>query len=189
MRRMLVFLAAALVFAGAARAAVPVPDARAFEVVNATTGEVLAARNAHERLPIASITKLMTVLIALQHLQPDQMVTVSAQAARVGEERIPLHAGEQISVEDLIEGALIQSANDAADALASAAADGNVSGFVGWMNDRARQLGLRDTHFARPDGLDAPGHVSSAHDVAQLAQVAMHSPLVRRVFLPNREQQ
>jgi len=181
MRRMLVCLAAALVFAGVARAAVPEPDARAFEVVNATTGEVLAARNAHERLPIASITKLMTVLVALQHVRPAQVVTVSAQAARVGEERIPLHPGQQISVEDLIEGALIQSANDAADALASAAAGGNVSRFVGWMNDRARQLGLHDTHFARPDGLDAPGHVSSAHDVARLAQVAMHSPLVRRV--------
>jgi serine-type D-Ala-D-Ala carboxypeptidase (penicillin-binding protein 5/6) len=181
MRRLFVCLAAALAFAGAAHAAVPSPDARAFEVVNATTGEVLASENAHARLPIASITKLMTVLVALHHLQPDQMVTVSAQAARVGEERIPLRAGERITVEDLIEGALIQSANDAADALASAAADGNVARFVGWMNDQARRLGLRDTHFARPDGLDAPGHVSSAHDVGVLAQVAMHSPLVRRV--------
>src|SRR5579862_8981048 len=126
MRRLLVCLAAALVFAGAAHAAVPVPDARAFEVVNATTGEVLAAENARERLPIASITKLMTVLVALQHLRPDQVVTVSAQAARIGEERIPLQAGERITVEDLIEGALIQSANDAADALAAAAAGGNI---------------------------------------------------------------
>jgi D-alanyl-D-alanine carboxypeptidase (penicillin-binding protein 5/6) len=109
------------------------------------------------------------------------VVTVSAQAARVGEERIPLQAGERITVEDLIEGALIQSANDAADALASAAAGGNIARFVGWMNDEAQLLGLRDTHFARPDGLDAPGHVSSAHDVAVLAQVAMHVPLVRRV--------
>jgi D-alanyl-D-alanine carboxypeptidase (penicillin-binding protein 5/6) len=181
MRRLLLCLAAALVFAGAAHAGVPVPDARAFEVVNAATGEVLAAENAHERLPIASITKLMTVLVALQHLQPDQVVTVSAQSARVGEERIPLRPGERISVEDLIEGALIQSANDAADALASAAAGGNLARFVGWMNDEAERLGLRDTHFARPDGLDAPGHVSSAHDVSVLAQVAMHSPLVRSV--------
>ena len=80
---------------------------------------------------------------------------------------------------DLLEGALIQSANNAADALASAASGGDVPRFVAWMNARARALGLRDTHFVRPDGLDAPGHVSSARDVAVLAQVAMHSPVVR----------
>jgi serine-type D-Ala-D-Ala carboxypeptidase (penicillin-binding protein 5/6) len=181
MRRLFVVVAAALVFAGAARASVPNPDARAFEVVNATTGEVLAARNEHEPLPIASITKLMTVLVALDHLAPSDVVTVTAQAAHVGESRIPLHAGERLSVEDLLEGALIQSANDAADALASAAAGGDVRRFVGWMNARARELGLDDTHFARPDGLDAPNHVSSAHDVAVLAQVAMHSAIVRRI--------
>ena len=69
--------------------------------------------------------------------------------------------------------------SSAKDALASAASHGDVKRFVGWMNARARALGLRDTHFTRPDGLDAPGHVSSARDVAVLAQVAMHSPIVR----------
>jgi D-alanyl-D-alanine carboxypeptidase (penicillin-binding protein 5/6) len=179
MCRLVLVTVVALAFAGAARAAVPSPDARAFIVMNAATGEVLASHNAYESMPIASITKLMTVLIALQHLKPSDVVTVTGYAAQVGESRIPLHTGERITVHDLLAGALIQSANNAADALASAASGGDVPRFVGWMNARARALGLRDTHFVRPDGLDAPGHVSSARDVAVLAQVAMHSPIVR----------
>src|SRR5437763_4137722 len=141
MRRLPLAVLVALVFAGAARAAVPKPDARAFYVVNASNGEVLAAHNAYTRIPIASITKLMTVIVALQHVQPDDVVTVTQSAAQVGESRIPLHTGERISVRDLLEGALIQSANNAADALAAAASKGDVPRFVGWMNERARTLG------------------------------------------------
>jgi D-alanyl-D-alanine carboxypeptidase len=179
MRRLLVVAAVTLAFAGTARAAVPSPDARAFYVVNASNGEVLAAHNARAEVPIASITKLMTVIVALEHLRPDDIVTVSGRSAKVGESSIPLRAGQRISVEDLLKGALIQSANNAADALASAASGGDTSRFVGWMNTKAQALGLQDTHFSRPDGLDAPGHVSSARDVARLAQVAMHSAIVR----------
>jgi serine-type D-Ala-D-Ala carboxypeptidase (penicillin-binding protein 5/6) len=149
--------------------------------VNASTGTVLASSNAHEQLPIASITKLMTVIVALRHLRLDDEVTVTARAAHVGEERIPLHAGQVLSVHDLLEGALIQSANDAADALAAGASGNDVPLFVDWMNEEANTLGLADTHFVRPDGLDARAAVSSAHDVAVLAQVAMHSPIVRAV--------
>jgi serine-type D-Ala-D-Ala carboxypeptidase (penicillin-binding protein 5/6) len=165
--------------AKAAAVAAPVPNASAYYVVNASNGDVLASHAAQVELPIASITKLMTVIVALQHLKLDDVVTVSRSAAQIGEERIPLVAGERISVLDLLKGALIQSANDAADALASAASDGDVPLFVSWMNARARALGLHQTHFERPDGLDVPGHVSSARDVAVLAQVAMHSPVVR----------
>ena len=181
MRRVLAVGLVALAFAGAAEARVPIPRARSFFVVNASNGEVLAAGHAHARVPIASITKLMTVIVALERLKPSDVVTVSAQAAAVGESRIPLFAGQRITVRELLEGALIQSANDAADALAAAAAGGDIPRFVSWMNAHARKLGLRDTHFVRPDGLDAAGHVSSAHDVALLAQVAMHSPVVRAI--------
>ena len=184
MRRLLVAAAVTVVLgfvSGPARAAAPTPDARAFEVVNASTGEVLAAHNAHERLPIASLTKLMTVIVALQHLQLDEIVTVSKQTANVGGSRIPLRVGEKITVDDLLKGALIQSANDAADTLADAAAGGSIPLFVSWMNEKAQELGLEDTHFVRPDGLDAPGHVSSAHDILRLAEIAMHSPVVRSI--------
>ena len=181
MRRAVLAIVAALVFGGAAHAAVPRPDARAFYIVNGANGEVLASSHARQRVPIASITKLMTVLIALDHLKLDQVVTVTGRAAQVGESRIPLVSGQRVTVRDLLEGALIQSANNAADALASAASGGDVPRFVEWMNERAAKLGLRDTHFVRPDGLDAPGHVSSARDVAVLARVAMHSPIVREI--------
>jgi serine-type D-Ala-D-Ala carboxypeptidase (penicillin-binding protein 5/6) len=178
MSRGLFVLAVALVLATSARAAPPTVDARAFTVVNAADGTVLASSNAHAQLPVASITKLMTVIVALQHLRPGDVVKVTAQAARVGEESIPLRAGQVVSVHDLLEGALIQSANDAADALAAGASGGDIPRFVEWMNEEAKTLGLTDTHFVRPDGLDAPGHVSSARDVAVLAQVAMHSQVI-----------
>jgi serine-type D-Ala-D-Ala carboxypeptidase (penicillin-binding protein 5/6) len=181
MRRLLCAVVAALAWTASAHAAVeaPVPNARAFYVLNASNGDVLASHDAQVELPIASITKLMTVIVALQHLDPDDEVTVTRAAAQVGEERIPLRAGQRISVEDLLKGALIQSANNAADALAAAASGGNVARFVSWMNARARAIGLHHTHFVRPDGLDVGGHVSTARDVAVLAQVAMHSPVVR----------
>jgi serine-type D-Ala-D-Ala carboxypeptidase (penicillin-binding protein 5/6) len=142
---------------------------------------VLAQHDANERVPIASITKLMTVIVALEHLKPSDVVTVTSGAAQVGESRIPLYTSQRISVHDLLEGALIQSANNAADALAAAAAGGDVPKFIGWMNEHAQKYGLHDTHFVRPDGLDAPGHVSSARDVALLARIAMHSPVVRAI--------
>jgi D-alanyl-D-alanine carboxypeptidase (penicillin-binding protein 5/6) len=187
MRRLLCAVVAALAWtasahgvgARAAAAAVPIPHASAYYVVNASNGEVLASHDAQVELPIASITKLMTVIVALQHLKLDDEVTVTRAAAQVGEERIPLAAGERISVHDLLKGALIQSAKNAADALASAASDGDVAQFVSWMNARAVAIGLHHTHFERPDGLDTPGHVSTARDVAVLAQVAMHVPIVR----------
>ncbi len=165
----------------AAGTGMPAPkvNARAYLVMNAVTGDVLTSKNANARLPIASITKLMTVDIALQHLSVDRYVTVSAQAARVGEESAGLRAGERILVGDLVRAALIQSANDAANALADAASGGNRPLFIDWMNQEARDLGLTQTHFARPDGLDAPGHYSSARDVTRLAQWAMGMPEVR----------
>jgi serine-type D-Ala-D-Ala carboxypeptidase (penicillin-binding protein 5/6) len=169
MRRGSLVLIAALALARGAHAAPPTVDARAYTVVNASTGTVLASSNADEQLPIASITKLMTVIVALQHLRPDDEVTVTAQAAHVGQESIPLYAGEVISVHDLLEGALVQSANDAAWALAAGASNDDEPLFVQWMNEEAQKLGLTETHFVNPDGLDAPGHVSSAHDVAVLA--------------------
>ena len=161
-------------------AAAPRVDARAYLVVNATSGDVLVSKNPNARLPIASLTKLMTVDIALQHLNVDQYVTVSSAAAKVGEESAELRAGESILVGDLVRAALIQSANDAADALADAASNGNRALFVRWMNAEARQIGLTNTHFVRPDGLDAPHHYSSARDITRLAQWAMGMPEVRQ---------
>jgi serine-type D-Ala-D-Ala carboxypeptidase (penicillin-binding protein 5/6) len=179
--RLLAFAAAALSFAAPAIAAAPSVDARSYIVANVSTGEVLLAHDAAEPVPIASITKLMTVLVTLEHAQLDDVVTVTPRAASTGEESIHLRTGERITVHDLVAGALIQSANDAADALADYVGRGDRAAFVALMNAKAHRLGLRDTHFVRPDGLDAPGHVSSARDVLRLAQVAMRDRDVRRI--------
>ncbi len=140
---------------------------------------MLAGLDERERLPIASITKLMTALVTLDHAELDEVVTVSKRAAAVGESSIDLAVGERLTVADLLRAALIQSANDAANALAAHVGGGSIPRFVELMNAKARSLGLTDTHFANPDGLDAAGHLSSARDVTKLARVAMQKPFIR----------
>jgi D-alanyl-D-alanine carboxypeptidase (penicillin-binding protein 5/6) len=177
-KRRLLVAAIALAAAAPARAGAPPVNARAYAIEDARTGEILASSHAHDRLPIASITKLMTVLVTLQHHKLTDVVTVDPRAAAVGESSIALGAGERLTVRDLIKGALIQSANDAADALALSIAPDYPS-FARLMNDQATTLGLKDTHFVRPDGLDAAGEYSSAADVTKLARILMHTRFVR----------
>jgi D-alanyl-D-alanine carboxypeptidase (penicillin-binding protein 5/6) len=153
-------------------------DAHAW-LVQTGSGRVLAASHAQAPRAIASITKLMTVLVVLDHHDLSDVVSVDARAASVGQESIALRAGEQLTVRDLIRGALIQSANDAAVALALATAP-DLSGFAGLMNAKAEALGLAHTHFVRPDGLDAPGAYSTAADVTKLARIAMRVPFIRQ---------
>jgi serine-type D-Ala-D-Ala carboxypeptidase (penicillin-binding protein 5/6) len=173
--------AAVLSLATPALASAPHVAGRAYLVTNATTGDVLAARNADLRVPIASITKLMTVLVTLEHADLDDVVTTTNGAAEVGESTINLRAGERLTVRELVEAALIQSANDAAAALADYVGHGDRRAFVAMMNAKARELGLRNTHFMNPDGLDAPGHYSSARDVTRLARIAMRNPVIRSI--------
>jgi serine-type D-Ala-D-Ala carboxypeptidase (penicillin-binding protein 5/6) len=177
-RRLLLVVAIALVAVTPARAGAPPVNARAYVIVDARTGEILAASHAHDRVPIASITKLMTVLLTLQHHKLTDVVTVDPRAAAVGESSIELDPGDRLTVRDLIKGALIQSANDAADALALSIAPDYPS-FARLMNEQAAALGLDDTHFVRPDGLDAPGEYSSAADVTKLARILMHTRFIR----------
>jgi D-alanyl-D-alanine carboxypeptidase (penicillin-binding protein 5/6) len=171
-------LAAAGGAAAPARAAVPSVHARAYLVVDARTGEVLAASDPHAHVPIASITKLMTVLITLEHRKLTDVVTVDPRAAAVGESSVNLRSGEQLTVRDLLKAALIQSANDAADALALSIAP-DYGAFAELMNAKAAELGLHDSHFIRPDGLDLPGEYSSAADATKLGRLVMHTKFVR----------
>jgi serine-type D-Ala-D-Ala carboxypeptidase (penicillin-binding protein 5/6) len=173
--------ALALAFAPGAQAeAPPSVKARAVLVVDASSGEVLHARNPDRRLPMASITKIMTALLTLERAEPDDVVTVADSAPAIGESTTHLWPGERLRVRDLLAAALVQSANDAAFALA-AHVGGSVERFVRLMNRRARELGLEDTRYVRPDGLDVPGHYSSASDSLRLAQAAMEHGLVRRI--------
>ena len=174
-------LVCALAVAAPAAAAGPQVKARAWLVQNAATGEVLLQHAPRERLAIASITKLMTVLVTLDHTRLDDGVVVAPAAAGVGGSTIGLRPRERVTVRDLVEAALIQSANDAAWALALHVGDGSLSRFVALMNEKAAELDLDETHFVRPDGLDAVGHVSSARDVTFLARVAMRKPAIREI--------
>ena len=174
----LAVLVAACLLPATARAGAPPVRAAAYLVEDARTGEILASSNAHAERPIASLTKLMTVLLTLQHHKLTDVVTVDPRAAAVGESSIELESGEQMTVSDLLKGTLIQSANDAADALALSIAP-DFPSFARLMNAEAAKLGLHDTHFVRPDGLDAPGEYSSAADVTKLARLVMHTRFVR----------
>jgi serine-type D-Ala-D-Ala carboxypeptidase (penicillin-binding protein 5/6) len=142
---------------------------------------VLLARNADARLSIASITKLMTALIASREAKPNELVTVDGDAAGVTGSTINLRAGEQVTVKDLLAGALIQSANDSAVALGEFVAARVGKPFATQMNDVARAMALEDTHFVRPDGLDVAGHYSTARDVTVLAMNAMRVPVIRQL--------
>jgi len=177
-RRLTAIAAAALAFAAPATAAPPSVHGSAYIVEDARTGEVLASSNAHEHVAIASLTKMMTVLLALERHRLSDVVTVDPRAAIVGESTINLRPGERLTVRDLIKGALVQSANDAAAALALSMAP-DFPSFARLMNAKAAQLGLHDTHFVRPDGLDVPDHYSSAADVTKLGRVLMHTRFVR----------
>lgn len=181
-------LVAALVVAvlagggGVAAADDPPPvEARAVVVADGRTGDVLYERNSDRRMAMASITKLMTALVTLEHARPGDTVTIPPGGSSPGGSSIFLTPGERLSVHDLLAAALIQSANDAAYALARHVGDGSVKRFVRLMNEKAAELGLEDTHFARPDGLDAPGHYSTAEDLLRLGRIAMEEPLVRKL--------
>jgi len=144
-------------------------------LLSTSDGRSLWERRADDERAMASITKIMTALVVLEGAELDEMVTVSAEAAAVGESEAGLKAGQQVSVRSLLEALLVHSANDAAMALAEHVA-GDVPAFVALMNEKAASLGLRDTAFKNPHGLDERGHYTSARDLATLARVAMDDP-------------
>ena len=172
--RRLIALAAALVALAAAglaptpATAQPEPEARAWLLVDAADGEVLAARGARDRTAIASTTKLMTAYVARRELDLDEIVVAPGYDGSPVESLLGLMEGERMRVRDMLAGLLLASGNDAAVALAEAAA-GSVPEFVAEMNRAARRLGLDDTSFANPIGLDEAGNHSTPADLAALA--------------------
>jgi D-alanyl-D-alanine carboxypeptidase (penicillin-binding protein 5/6) len=154
--------------AAVAQSGAPALQARAAVLMEASTGDVLYARNSRQRRSIASATKLMTVLVALQRTDLDDVFTAANYHAAPGESQIGLRPGERMSVRDLLRATLLPSANDAAAAIAVGTM-GSTKAFVAEMNKRAAALGLRDTHYTTPVGLDDPDNYSSARDLAKLA--------------------
>ena len=142
-------------------------------------GVVLSEQRARDPRAIASITKLMTTLVALEHSDPLDVVRVSPAVARVGGSSIFLQGGEELTVAELVRATLIPSANDAATALALHVGRGSIPRFVSLMNAKALELDLADTRFENPHGLDAPAHLSSARDATLLVRHALGVPLLQ----------
>lgn len=181
MRTLLTLLAGLfLVTAHAQLIPVPALTARAWLLMDAATGQVLAAREADTRLEPASLTKVMTTYLvaealANKTLSPQQPVTISERAWRTQGSRSFIQVGNQVSVDDLFKGMVVQSGNDAAVALAEAVG-GSEDAFATMMNNTAERLGLKDTHFLNASGYfegPQPNHYSTAHDLARLAVALM----------------
>jgi serine-type D-Ala-D-Ala carboxypeptidase (penicillin-binding protein 5/6) len=143
-------------------------------------GRILWARSPNARRPMASITKIMTAVLALEHSSPSDKVTVPREAVAVGESSAGLVAGEKLTMFELLEALLVKSGNDAAVTVAIDVA-GSQTAFVEMMNQKAKDLGLSNTHYANPHGLDAPGHYTTAKDLSVLVRYAMSKPEFRDI--------
>ncbi|MHB8572405.1 MAG: D-alanyl-D-alanine carboxypeptidase family protein [Candidatus Dormibacteria bacterium] len=149
-------------------------------IVDPASHRAVYALRPHQRHAIASLTKIVTAQVALDLASPDRVVTVPAAATQVEPDVMGLSAGERVSVRELLFGLLLDSGNDAAETLSQTLTTRDH--FIALMNSRAVALGLRDTHFANPSGLDDPGQYSSAYDVSVLATYMLdHYPLLRQV--------
>jgi D-alanyl-D-alanine carboxypeptidase len=161
----------------------PPPEISALSavVVDDSCGELLFDKDSHRRRPPASITKIVTAIIAVETTEPDDIVDVNIDNFFAGDGTVMgLETGMRMSMRDLLYGLLLPSGNDASVAIARAVA-GDVPAFVNRMNAKVRELGLEDTHFTNPHGLDAAGHYSSAYDMAMLGRYAYKDPLIAEV--------
>ena len=168
-------LAVILVFSYPAQAV----SARSAILMDAQTGRVLYERMPNQQSLIASTTKIMTALVVCEQCNVLDRMQIPKEAVGVEGSSMYLREGEILTIQELLYGLMLHSGNDAAVALAIYCG-GTVEGFAGLMNDKARQLELKNTHFVNPNGLDAPGHYSSAADLAILAAYAMNNPIFRQ---------
>ncbi len=143
-------------------------------ILDYETRQVLLDNNMHTKLPPASITKVLTSLVALENFDKKKLCTVSQAAADTEPYKIVMKAGEQLSVEDLVYGMMMISANDAAEVIAECDPGGK-SAFMDKMNQKVKELGLTDSHFVTPNGLDDPEHFASAFDMATITEYAIRT--------------
>lgn len=179
-RRILAALWAAVSLIGCMTAAAEAVEvsAAAAVLMDADSGRLLYEKNGEKRMLIASTTKLMTALVALEQGGLQQEITVTGGHMAEGSSMY-LRPGEKLTLETLLYGLLLCSGNDAA--LAVTECMGGVAPFVARMNEKAAELGMENTHFANPNGLDDEAHYSTAEDMARLAAAAMDDPVLRRV--------
>ena len=149
-------------------------NAKSAIMIEASTGKIIFEKNSKEKLAMASMTKMMSLLLIMENIENgnikwNEMVTASENASSMGGSQIFLQTGEQMSVEDLVKGICIASGNDATVAMAERIG-GTEENFVKMMNDKAKELGLKNTHFVNSYGFDADDHYSSAYDMAMIAK-------------------
>ena len=159
---------------------VPSVSAKSAILMLASTGEILYQKDCDLKLPMASTTKIMTALVALELGSPEQMITASPEAVGVEGSSIYLTVGEQLSLEQLLYALLLESANDAAVAIACGLS-GSVDSFAEKMNEKAGSLGLVQTHFTNPHGLDHEEHYTTARELAIITQALLEEPLLRTI--------
>lgn len=163
--------------------AAPVPPsihAQAAAVIDVTSERLIFHVKGDEQLPIASLTKIMTAIVAIEHGKLSDIVKVGKNAYAKEGSSIYLHLGEEMSLENMLYGLMLRSGNDAASAIAEHVG-GSEEGFVHLMNEKARLLGLANTQFQNPHGLDAKGHYSSANDLAKLTAYALKNPYFKEI--------
>ncbi len=161
--------------------------AKAAILIDADSGRVIFSQNIDEKLPMASTTKIMTSMIALEQENLDEEFTVDSDAIQVEGSSMGLKEGDIVSMRDLVYGMMLPSGNDAANCTA-VRISGSQEKFVELMNSRAEEMGLKNTHFVTPSGLDADGHYSTAYDIAMLTRQAMQNPEFREICSQYRAQ-
>lgn len=161
-------------------------SARAAVVMDVKTGRVLFSKNADEKLSMASTTKIMTVLVAIESGRLNEMVTVSRKAASTEGSSIYLRENERITVEELLYGIMLRSGNDAATAVAEHLG-GSTEGFAKMMNAKAKEIGAFNTSFANPHGLDHPEHYTTAYDLALITCYALKNPKFAEIVSTKRK--
>mgnify|MGYP001361133024 CR=1 FL=1 len=179
----IVLLILQLVSTGTAFAEAPPPPshhARAAALIDVTSGRILFSQRGDEPMKIASLTKIMTAIVAIEHGNLDDVVTVSRRAAGMEGSSIYLRVGEKMTLHNLLYGLMLRSGNDAAMAIAEHVG-GSVEGFVYLMNRKAEELGLANTHYMNPHGLDHPDHYMSANDLAKLTAYALKNPVFKNI--------
>ena len=149
-------------------------SAKAAAIINGDTGEVIYEQNANQRLPMASTTKIMTALLLCEQEAFEREIVVTDEMVRVEGSSMGLLPGDRVTYRDLLYGMLLASGNDAANTTAISVG-GSIEQFVQMMNNKAAELGLHNTQFVTPSGLDAEGHYTTAHDLAQLAAYALQN--------------
>lgn len=191
----MVVFALLFVFVSKEAQAGPSVSAQRAILMDGETGRVLFEKDAHSKSRIASITKIMTAIIAIESGKMDEEVTVSSNASGTEGSSLYLKAGEKIKLEDLVYGLMLRSGNDSAVAIAESVG-GSLDGFVHLMNQKAAEIGMENSHFSNPHGLDDhEDHFSTAYDMALLTKYAMENDIYKKVSgtkvhtAPNPEEQ